>query len=105
MCPGFAEDLLNLSALLFTISEEVSRIDAKCLLEPILAVILLVVSLEMSLFGKEFLLIGPWLCLDKPFLDLFPVLRIAWLCRSSRQTGDSGRACWSDTSALMLSDE
>ena len=105
MSPGFAEDLLNFSALIFTISEEGSRIDAEGLLEPILAVLLLIVSLEMSLFGEEFFLIRPRLCLDKPLLDLFPVLRIIWLCRSSRQSRDSCRACWSDTSALVLGDE
>ena len=105
MSPGFAEDLLNLSALIFTISEESPRVDAEGLLEPILAVLLLVVSLEMFLFAKEFFLIRPGLCLDKPLLDLFPELRVIWLCRSSRRTGDSSRACWSDTNALVLSDE
>ena len=105
MSPGFAEDLLDFSALIFTISEESSRVDAKGLLEPILAVLLLVVSLEMFLFAKEFFLIRPGLCLDKPLLDLFPVLRVVWLCRSSRQTGDSSSACWSDTDALVLGDE
>ena len=105
MSPGFAEDLLNVSALIFTISEEGSRIDAEGLLEPILAVLLLVVSLEMSLFGEEFFLIRPGLRLDKPLLDMFPVLRVIWLCWSSRQTRNNCRSCWSDTSVLVLGDE